>query len=65
MLQKTDIVAHFVSGCGDTGKNVCHAGIYFTGVGLSGYGEAVLEAHLFRNHGVNLIYFFLVSVKKL
>ena len=65
MLQKPDVVGHFMgAGCNPC-KDVKHTGIHLPGIRLAGHGVALLKAHFFCYHGVNLVNGFLVPRKQL
>ena len=65
VLQQANVVGHFVCGSSDACKNIHHSCIYFSGVGLTGYRIAFLEAHLSCNHRINLINGSMISVEQL
>ena len=51
-------------GCRNTCQYVGYSGIHLTGIGLSGYGIALLEAHLGSDHGINLVDGLLIPVEQ-
>ena len=65
MLQKTDVIGHFVCTCCDSCKNIQDSCIYLTGISLTGYRIAALESHLFSNHRIDLIDCLLITLKQL
>ena len=64
MLEQADVVAHLVGRCRNARQYIRHAGIYFAGIRLSGYGETFFEAHLLRDHGIDFIDCSLIPVKQ-
>ena len=65
MLQKADIIGEFMCAGRNSRQNIQHSGVYLSGIGLSGHRIAFPEPHFFRNHRINPINLFLISVEQL